>query len=355
MTSPERQLTHIARNVVSRQSHPAAFALVLWFATMLAACDRSPDIPTLSGSTMGTTWQVRLGTDPDTISRSQLHAEIDALLEAINQTMSTYRDDSELSRVNHAPAGTRIELSPELAFVTTAALNLARDTGGAYDPTVGPLVNLWGFGPDPVRTEAPTAQAIETARRRVGWQRLEFDPATRGLTQPGDAYLDLSSIAKGYAVDRVAELLARHGIGGFVIDIGGEVLTRGTRPDGSRWRVAIERPIPGERGTYRVIVPQNLAVATSGTYRNHFREAGREYAHLIDPRTGYPVTHDLVSVSVVAATCMEADALATALSVLGTEAALAYARERGLAVLLLRRQDEHLRDYTTPEFRALLE
>ncbi|MCC6202237.1 MAG: FAD:protein FMN transferase [Gammaproteobacteria bacterium] len=302
---------------------------------------------------MGTTWSVRFHAAPNAPAVTTLRPEIERRLDAIDATMSTWRSDSELTKFNTAPPGTRMTFSPELAYVTAAAIDLAHDTDGAYDPTVGPLVDLWGFGPTQTRGTAPDPNAIAAARRQVGWQRIAFAAATGSALQPGDAHLDLSSIAKGYAVDQIGEVLHRHGIDDFVIDIGGEVLARGGRTDGSRWRVAIERPAPGERTVLVTIEPGDQAVATSGTYRNALLDSGHSFSHLIDPRTGYPIAHDLVSVSVVDRSCMRADALATALSILGPDGARAYAEAHGLAVLLIRRDGDALTSYETPEFRVL--
>lgn len=322
-------------------------------AVLLAACSENPEPTRLTGHTMGTTWSVQFHTDHEAPSTSAIRGEIEARLAAIDAMMSTWRDDSELARFNTAPPDTRIVFSPELAYVLAAAIELARDTGGAYDPTVGPLVELWGFGPAPARTTAPAPEAIAAVRQRVGWQRIAFDAATKSALQPGDAHLDLSSIAKGYAVDQIGAVLHRQGIDDFIIDIGGEVLAHGQKPNGARWRVAIEQPTPGERGIHATIEPGDRAVATSGTYRNAFADSGQNYSHLIDPRTGYPVAHDLVSVSVIDESCMRADALATALGVLGPEAARDYSESRRLAVLLLRRTGDAITSYETPEFRAL--
>jgi FAD:protein FMN transferase len=323
---------------------------------LLAACSRPPQLQTLEGRTMGTYWQVRLAASATATPLPVLRAEIEAVLEAVNAEMSTYREDSVITLFNRAEAGEAVELPEGFARVLGAALALAQQTGGAFDPTVGPLVNLWGFGPDGNRMAPPSADAIAEARARVGWQRLGFDRAQRRLTQPGGLYLDLSAIAKGDGVDRVIELLQRHGVQSAMVDIGGDLRTLGQRPDGSPWRIGVERPVPGTREVQTVVaLPRPQAVATSGSYRNFFEHGARAFSHTIDPRTGEPVQHSLVSVTVLADTCLEADAWATALSVLGPEEGLDFARERGLAVLLITVEDGQVREIATPAMQTLLE
>jgi thiamine biosynthesis lipoprotein len=326
----------------------------------LLGCSTPPQIHTLQGRTMGTGWMVRLGGRlPAPLPT--LRGEIETLLEAVNAEMSTWRDDSVITRFNKAGAGTAIELPAGFAAVLATALALARDTGGAYDPTVGPLVNLWGFGPDGVRREPPSAEAVAAARSRVGWERLALRPGGREIVQPGGLYLDLSSIAKGHGVDRVVDHLRERGLRSAMFDIGGDLRVIGRRPDGQPWQIGIERPAEGVREVQTVIaMPADHALASSGSYRNFFRDGGRRFAHLIDPRTAEPVAHRLVSVSVLHPSCTEADALATALAVLGPEEGLRLARARGLGVLLLTADDAHdpmaarVTEHATPEFWTFL-
>jgi FAD:protein FMN transferase len=321
----------------------------------LGACRQPDSILVLQGSTMGTTWTVQLAVPPAGLGEDLLRAGIEAELESVNAQMSTWREDSRLSRFNRLPAGESLALSDELVLVLGAALALAEDSGGAYDPTVGPLVNLWGFGPDPYRDTAPSADEIEQARSRAGWQRLDWDRQSAVLVQPGGVYLDLSSIAKGHAVDRVLAYLLGQGAQSVLVDIGGDMRMQGRKPDGSAWRIAVEQPLPGPRAVQRVIEPGDKAVATSGTYRNRFESEGRRYSHTIDPRTGYPVEHDLVSITVVHDSCLQADALATALGVLGPEEGYRFAQDRELAVLFLREQDGRIVEQMTPAFARLLD
>lgn len=322
---------------------------------ILAACDRPPELQRLSGHSMGTTWSVQFVRPADDRQLSGLRDDIEAALETVNAQMSTYRDDSHISRFNQLPAGESITLPPEFIVVLMAALELAEQTEGAFDPTVGPLVNLWGFGPDGIREETPSEEEIEAARARVGWDKLHFDMDTRELTQPGNVYLDLSSIAKGYAADLVAERLEARGITHYLVDMGGDMRVRGSKPDDQAWRIAVERPVPGERDIHSVIEPGDMAIATSGSYRNFFRDGDQEYSHTIDPRTGYPVPQDLVSVTVLHPSTKLADGYATAITALGAEAGYAFAQERDLAVLLLIRDNGDVREEMTPAFEPYLE
>ncbi len=322
--------------------------LPLWL--LLAACSQTPEPVTLNGATMGTTWTVRLGNIPAGVSVPVLRAEIEALLERVNAQMSTYREDADISRFNLAAAGEVLTMPKDFRRVLTAALALAEATGGAYDPTVGPLVNLWGFGPDPSLDRVPPEQKLAAARSRVGWERVVFNPDSGALTQTGGLMLDFSSIAKGYAVDVIAERLQQHGIDNHLVDIGGDLRTRGQRLDGRPWRIAIERPLAGSREVHSVLSLGDLAMATSGSYRNFFRDQSRDFSHTIDPRSGYPVQHALVSVTVLHESCMQADALATALSVLGPVEGLAFAHEHGLAVMMLVAADDAVDEIITPEF-----
>nr|WP_282571421.1 FAD:protein FMN transferase [Methylonatrum kenyense] len=322
-------------------------------ALLLGACGQADQLQEISGQTMGTTWSAQFVVTADT-DTDGLREDLEAALETVNAQMSTYREDSHLSRFNQSAAGESLELPPEFTVVLMAALELAEATDGAFDPTVGPLVNLWGFGPDGRRTEAPPEEELEAARERVGWQQLEFDMNTRRLTQPGEVYLDLSSIAKGFAADQLAEVLEGRGIDRYLVGIGGDMRIRGDKPGGAPWRIAIERPDPGARDIHTVIEPVDVAMATSGSYRNFFVDGEQEYSHTIDPHTGRPVPQDLVSVTVLHDNAKMADGLATAITALGAEAGYRFAREQGLTALLLVRDNDDVRERMTPEFAAYL-
>tara|TARA_Y100001934_G_scaffold281778_1_gene392730 strand:+ start:1715 stop:2725 length:1011 start_codon:yes stop_codon:yes gene_type:complete len=327
--------------------------LVVLSVALLSACDDSKNrLSVLSGPTMGTTWSVKFsGTPKDGVE--DLKADIEAALEQVNAEMSTYRADSDLSRFNTAEAGTLVALPDDTVKVLSAAFQISSMTNGAYDVTVGPLVNLWGFGPDPDRFEPPSEDEIRAAQTRVGWQQLLLNG--NELLQPGEVYVDLSSIAKGFAVDKVAELLESQGLKNYLVEVGGELRGNGTKPYGQAWRVAVERPIAGVREVEKVVALTDMAVATSGDYRNFFESDGQLYSHTLDPRTGYPVTHTLASVSVLHESAMMADGLSTAMTVLGPEAGMDFAKQHELAVFFIVRTDKGVEELSTPAFDAIVE
>ena len=332
---------------------PAALLLAV-FVLILGGCQRTPQEQVIGfdGLTMGTSFSLRwVDTRPERVD--ELRPQVTALLAEINQQMSTYIEDSELSRFNQAPAGTRMEVSPALAEVVGKALQISELSGGAFDVTVGPLVNLWGFGPDGRIMEAPAAEKVADLLERTGYRKLSLEG--NWLAKQGDQYVDLSAIAKGYGVDRLAALLEQAGIGNYLVEIGGELRASGRKPNGDEWRIAIESPVAGERDVERVISVSDLGIATSGDYRNYFEENGQRFSHTIDPRTGYPIRHKLASVTVLRDSCMEADALATTLTVLGEQAGYAFAVEQGIAAFFIIKQGDGFVEKTTPAFENYLQ
>lgn len=308
-------------------------------------------VRTFGGRTMGTTWSVKAVLAPERAA-APLVRGIEACLGAVIRQMSPWEPDSDISRFNRAPAGTWQALPAAFFAVLDYALALARDTAGAYDPTIGALVGLWGFGPEGPVAAPPPPAAVAAARARCGHARVAVDRAQGRALQPGGVALDLSSAAKGYAVDLVAEYLAAAGVGSFLVEIGGELRGQGRKPDGAPWLVALEEPPPAPPAT--LVALHGLAVATSGDYRRRFEHGGRCYAHTIDPRTGLPAVNGLASVAVLHPRCLCADALATALMVLGPEAGPDYARRRGLAARFVLDGTAGPRERVTPEFAAMV-
>lgn len=288
---------------------------------------RGKTVGRLSGETMGTGWTVAF-VGVAGLGRNEVRRRIVARLDTIVREMSHWEADSLLSRYNRAPAGERVLLPPDFAYVMAGALRLAAGSDGAFDPTLGRLSDLWGFGPAGPRP-APTEAALAAARRDAGWRRLGLEGDA--LLQPGGLALDLSGIAKGHAVDAVADALSALGIRHFLVEIGGELRGHGIRPDHQPWWVDLETP-PGLLLPPIRVALHGLAVATSGNYRRG--------DHTLDPRTGRPVDNPVVSASVIAGTAMEADAWATALTVLGVERGLALADRTGLAARLVTRAGE---------------
>lgn len=318
----------------------------------LAACGR-PQMLELHGQTMGTTYSLKLPRPPESIDQQRLQSDVDALLAAINAEMSTYDPDSSLSRLNAAPAGEWQQVPPRLMQVLQAAADIHDLSKGLFDPTVGPLVNLWGFGPAK-RAGFPDEGQIRTVLQQVGFRRnLRLDAATsRVLKSRADIYIDLSAIAKGFAVDQLAELIEARGVTEYLVEVGGEVRTAGRNARNMLWRVAVELPTADERRVHGILQLEAAAVATSGDYRNFFEHEGRRYSHTIDPRTGYPVTHALASVTVVDAEAMRADALATTLLALGPEAGMQLAREQKLAIWMIVREGDEWIDLRSPAMDA---
>lgn len=322
-----------------------------------AAALQSLVVRELGGATMGTTWCAKLAVPP-AMELAPLARGIEAVLRRIVDEMSPWQPESHISRFNAAPAGSWHRLPDGFFTVLAAALDWARLTGGAYDPTIGAAVNLWGFGPAPARHAPPGRAAIAAARAPEGWQRLALDPERRRALQPGGLVLDLSSIAKGFAVDEVARFLRGEGIAGALVEIGGELAAWGVKPDGTPWWVAFETPRAAHASARALpetlLALAGLAVATSGDEQRWFEAGGRRYAHTLDPATGAPVAHDLVAVTVVAADAMTADAAATALMVLGPDAAARFAARHRLAARLVRFDGRRLCEHLSPALSAML-
>jgi thiamine biosynthesis lipoprotein len=297
-----------------------------------------PDRVQLAGPTMGTTWSVVLAGDGHT--RNDLTSARQAIvdrLERVNGLMSTWDPDSELSRLNAHTGPGPFPVSADTMQVLALARAVSQRTGGAFDVTVGPLVAAWGFGAGArLPGQGPDAAELRELRSRVGYQMLELDEADGTVTKARpDLRCDLSAIAKGYGVDEVARGLEGLGWTDYLVEVGGEVRVRGERPEGGPWRVGIERPDQAMRMVQGVVALRDRSMATSGDYRNFYEVEGERRSHIVDPRTGRPVTHGVASVSVVAREAVLADAWATALTVLGPDEGLALAEAEGLAAYFL--------------------
>lgn len=316
-------------------------------------CAEKPKVISFSGQTMGTSYHIKVVPSDNYPDQLRLKADVDHALELVNDQMSTYRSASELSRFNQMSAGS-MSVSQDTAMVMAESIRLYKITNGTLDVTVGPLVNLWGFGPDQRPTKIPTQDQIQSLKKRTGMHHVTLR-GTRLEKQKSDVYVDLSSIAKGFGVDKIAQLLEQLGSGSYMVEIGGEVKTKGAKPDGQPWRIAIERPQDEQRDVALVIEPHDLAVATSGDYRNFYEQDGKRLSHLIDPRTGYPITHKLASVTVMHKSCMTADALATAMIVMGTEEALELAKELDLAVMLIEKDGDTFKTRYSSTFKKMMQ
>ena len=321
---------------------------------LLAGCEPAPpQVAELTGQTMGTSYSVKLSPPPDTALLARLQQDIDDRLGAINAQMSTYLPDSDLMRFNQS-LSTDWQPQPRSVVELVAQANqISRLTTGRYDVSVGPLVNLWGFGNSGDRSTPPSKREIDAVMQRVGFERLHTRRTPPALRKDiAELQVDLSSIAKGWAVDEIADLLRARGLGDFLVEIGGELRAQGYKAPGRPWRIAVEQPSYDTRSVRRVVALQNTAMATSGDYRNFFADGDQLYSHTIDPASGQPVRHRLASVTVLADSCTEADAWATALLALGEQAGPELADAQGLVALFIIRSPDGLIEKAS---RALVE
>ena len=325
--------------------------IIFGLLSFTAACeDQAPSLVTLEGPTMGTTYSIKVvGAELD---REALQRRVDQQLAAINATFSTYLDDSELSLINRSPRQ-QLSVSETMVFLLTMSQQIFELSGGAFDVTVGPLVNLWGFGPTGPMNGIPSEAEIRVALSQAGFARVRVDG--RQLQRPASIYLDFSAIAKGYAVDEIARLLESSGAGDYLIEIGGEVKAKGRNSRGTAWVIGIEAPDRTSRRLYRTLPIIDLALATSGDYRNFFEHEGKVYSHTIDPRTGWPVDHRLASVTVLHESAAMADALATAFSVLGPDETMRLADEENLMVFAIIRGKDGFEERRSESLARYLE
>ena len=320
----------------------------------LAACedrDVRRELSEIRGETMGTTYSVKFTDLPASIDQSSLATDIDRLLDTVNAQMSTYRPDSELSRYNRIATDMWTFVSPDTLKVVNEALRVSQLSDGAFDPTVGPLVDLWGFGPGSERQVVPSPARIEAVLDQIGHGYVRIDSSATAISKRGrNIRVDLSGIAKGFGVDKIAEHLESLGIENYLAEIGGELRGRGRSPQDAPWRVGIEKPRATPETVQRVVRVDGRAIATSGDYRIFFESDGQRFSHIVNPRTGRPVDHGLASATVVAETTMQADALSTALLVLGPEAGLRLAEREGIAAHFIARTKNGFKELTSPEF-----
>ncbi|MFC3022330.1 FAD:protein FMN transferase [Vibrio zhugei] len=319
----------------------------------LLGCTEQVQQAQFGGPTMGASYHIKYLVDDKTPSADLLQAQVDAILQQVNQQMSTYQHDSELNQFNHYVGTEPFPVSPETATVVREAIRLNKVTLGKLDVTVGPLVNLWGFGPEGRPNVTPSSQALAAQRSKVGIEHLSVEGDALKKDQPS-LYVDLSTIAKGWGVDKIAEYLDENQIDNYMIEVGGEVRLKGHNRNGVPWRIAIEKPIDQERTIEKIVHPKNMAIATSGDYRNYFEQDGVRYSHIIDPQTGRPITHNVVSVTVIHPSCMTADGLATGLMVLGETQGLAVAEEQQLPVLMIVKTNDGFKTVTSTAFQPYL-
>ncbi|MCG4455617.1 FAD:protein FMN transferase [Pseudomonas sp. MMS21-TM103] len=306
------------------------------FAAALTGCLHSETVEEFGGPTMGSTYSVKYVTGEGVADGLILKAETEAILAEVDQQMSTYRDDSVISAFNRAPAGSCMAAPAGMLEVVRMGLQLAEESGGAFDPTIEPLLNLWGFGPQARVERVPTADELAEARRHSGYRNLRIDG--QRLCKDVDLQLDLNSMAAGYTVDKISVRLAELGVANYLVEVTGELKAVGKKPDGQPWRIAIEAPLDDQRVAQRVLQLDGYGISTSGDYRNYFEENGVRYSHTLDPHTGAPITHKLAAVTVADSSALRADGLSTSLMVLGPEQGLAYAEQAGIAAFFVTRE-----------------
>jgi len=331
---------------------------LLALAIFLSGCfdqDKKQIQVKLQGRTMGVAYHITYidsAQNSEKVARAR-KKQIDVLLEAVNDQMSTYRVDSQLSRFNQSSSVAPFEVSPDTALVVKEAIRLAALSDGKLDVTVGPLVNLWGFGPQMKPDRLPSPQALATAKAMVGIEYLAVVDNTLIKSNP-KLYIDLSTIAKGFGVDKIARYLEGEGVNNYLVEIGGEVRSNG-KPNPIRdWVIAIEKPISEHRAIQQAISPKDNGLATSGDYRQYFEENGRRFSHIIDPDTAMPIDHKLVSVTVIHPSSMTADGLSTAIMLMGPDDGLEFAQAQTLAAFLIIKTDKGFEAVYTDAFKPYL-
>ena len=338
-------------------------AALLGACVLLSGCDSAttPATPAstatvLDGKTMGTFWRVSV-IGVDEAKAQALRAKVQAQLDADDRLLSTWKNDSALMRFNHAADTRPWPVSEAMADIVTLSLRIGAKTHDAMDITVGPLVNLWGFGPDKQPVATPDAQAIAAAKARTGLQHLQvINQSGRQFLQKDipDLFVDLSTVGEGYAADHLARLMEQEGISRYLVSVGGALVSRGMNGEGKPWRVAIQKPTDQENAVQAIVDINGHGISTSGSYRNYYELDGKRISHVIDPQTGQPITHKLVSVTVIAPTALEADGWDTGLMVLGPEKAQQVVREQGLAVYMIVKEGEGFKTWMSPQFRTFL-
>ncbi len=303
-----------------------------------------------AGEIMGTTYHITVASFSDEMDPDVLSSAAHKKLSMVEEKMSIYRKESELSQFNDHSSTTPFVMSPETIEVFQISQQISAETEGAFDITMGPLVNEWGFGPQRV-TGNPDETRIAKLLEYTGHHKIEIRNNTMIVKTHPSVWCDLSAVAKGYGVDKVAEEFDRLGITNYLIEVGGEVRTNGINPEGTIWRLAIERPIDEDHVSQMVVGLSGVALATSGDYRIFRIENGKRFSHVIDPGTGWPATHQLASASVIHPSCAWADAYATAIMVMGPEKGYQFSLDHHLAVyLLIRKDSNHFIACQTPAF-----
>ncbi|KEY91546.1 thiamine biosynthesis lipoprotein [Candidatus Photodesmus blepharus] len=302
---------------------------------------------------MGTTYNIKYLETEETLASEELGAQISYLLEEISNQMSTYRKDSELSQFNQYQSNLPFRVSPQIVIVLREAIRINHLTLGALDITLGPLVNLWGFGPEAKFVDVPTSAELKECQASIGIHHLNVTDLAISKKLPG-LYIDLSAIVKGWGVDVIANHMKSKGIQNYMVEIGGEMYLQGVNRKGVPWRIAVEKPTLDRRSIQKIIEPGNTAVATSGDYRNYFERDGIRYSHILDPKTGKPITHTVVSVTVFDKSSMTADGLATGLMVLGEIKGMEVANRHNIPVYMIVKTEDGFREVVSEAYKTFV-
>ncbi|RPI03424.1 MAG: FAD:protein FMN transferase [Calditrichaeota bacterium] len=333
--------------------------ILSFFAGLILSCSHSPsqfEQYVFRGATMGTTFNIKIvEKKSNSFDYQKTSDEIEKVLDDVNRKMSTYIPDSELSRFNQAPAGEWFPVSAELCLLFKVSQQVSQKSGGAFDITVGPLVNLWGFGPEKRANEMPAAEEINERKAHVGYAHILIRHDPPALKKELDSmYCDLSAIAKGWGVDQVADKIEADGHENYLVEIGGEIRARGLNLNGNPWRVGVSSP-DAQFAIQKVIEVQDVGVATSGDYRNYFEKDGVRYSHTIDPSTSRPITHNLASITVIHPSCMWADAYATAIDVLGPTKGMELAEKENLPIFMVVKEAQGFSEIANASFKSLIQ
>ena len=320
-------------------------------AAALAGCLFQDRVEEFAGLTMGSTYSVKYVAGNGAADREQLHRETEAILAQLDQQLSTYRDDSDIAAFNALPAGQCMDMPDSARELVLAGQQLSQESDGALDLTIGPLLALWGFGPQGRQERVPSSEEIAQVRQVVGHQHLRVEDER--LCKDAAVQIDFNSIAAGYAVDLVAQRLEALGVQSYLVEITGELKAKGRKPDDQPWRIAIEAPRIDERVAQQVLELDGYGVSTSGDYRNYFERDGKRYSHTLDPATGTPIEHSLAAVTVVDPSTLRADGLSTVLMVLGPERGLAFAAEHRIAALFVVHEEQEFVTTSTAAFDEL--
>lgn len=325
---------------------------VLWgVMALLAGCGAGERVERIAGPTMGSTWSVQYVRPAGGPAASTVKAEVEAILAEVDRQMSTYRSDSDIERFNGLPAHSCQPMPEPVLHLVRVGEQLSRDSDGAFDLTVEPLLDLWGFGPQGRQERVPDVAALAEVRQRVGHGFLRIDGGQ--LCKDVALQVDFNSIAAGYAVDRIADRLAELGIGSYLAEATGELKAAGRKPDGAPWRIALEEPRDDRQVAERVIAVDGYGVSTSGDYRHYFEQDGQRYSHTFDARLGRPIGHTLASVTVVHPSALMADGLSTLLLILGLDAGWDYAKKHDVAAFFVMRADTGFVTRSNPAFDHL--